>query len=97
MKVATVLLVAVSVLAHNVNALTIEKRDGYVPSLKLTGPRSEIDRRCSSDELTPVPIEENNEGSVTCNQCSKDAGICCPVECPTDGHCPSDAVANAGW
>jgi hypothetical protein len=33
MKVATVLLVAVSVLAHNVNALTIEKRDGYVQSL----------------------------------------------------------------
>ncbi|OCT48417.1 hypothetical protein CLCR_04398 [Cladophialophora carrionii] len=78
MKVATVLLVAVSVLANNVNALTIEKRDG-------------------SDDLTPVPIEDNNEGSVTCNQCSKDAGICCPVECPTDGHCPSDAVANAGW
>ncbi|KIW62627.1 hypothetical protein PV04_10784 [Phialophora macrospora] len=78
MKVATFLLVAVSVLAHNITALTIEKRDG-------------------PNDLTPVPIEESNEGSVTCNECLKDAGICCAVECQSDGHCPSDTIANAGW
>ncbi|EXJ83096.1 hypothetical protein A1O1_06714, partial [Capronia coronata CBS 617.96] len=35
-------------------------------------------------------------GSATCNECLKDPGICCAVECQS-GMCPKIAMENGGW
>ncbi|OAP55273.1 hypothetical protein AYL99_10246 [Fonsecaea erecta] len=86
MKAVTLGLVAVSVLVHSVTALTLERKND-----------SPVGADAPDDSLTPIPIQSGNEGSVTCNECITDPGICCPVQCQSDGHCPSNAIENAGW
>ncbi|EXJ69453.1 uncharacterized protein A1O5_07489 [Cladophialophora psammophila CBS 110553] len=86
MKGVSLILVAVSILVQSISALTVEK-----------GNSSPVGAGVSDNNPTPIPIESDNEGSVTCNECIKDAGICCPVQCQSDGKCPSIAVENAGW
>ncbi|EXJ77265.1 hypothetical protein A1O3_10423, partial [Capronia epimyces CBS 606.96] len=40
--------------------------------------------------------EYDGGGSATCNECQKDPGICCAVQCQS-GLCPKIAIENGGW
>ena len=58
-----------------------------------------IEPRLTDDNLskrTPIAWSDTS-GSTTCNECVKDPGICCAVECQGDGHCPAVALERGGW
>ncbi|EHY53361.1 hypothetical protein HRR81_001900 [Exophiala dermatitidis] len=95
MKIASIF--AIGVLLHSASALRITKRD---ESSDIASVAVESPIESTHAEETVAPTNANNEyddgGSATCNECIKDPGICCAVDCE-GGLCPKIAIENGGW